>query len=806
MTDNPPLIDVIIETDTESEGHTGTPSEDQNYESHAPDIFNSDDELMDSAQSNENTENSGMIDIDINSEDNNEEIQVQQNGDSDSDQVFRRGGILTLRKRSRYDNIEGYSKRIANSLFSNCIVNVHGVIVPNTKDLRIKTFSKIEFVKVETDIISNLCYPCDYRLVSLKTIVDENFNDDIRLAECVSGTILKELSALNHEAFHISYIKKINNKFDGIKYRLLYGVVHEEYFDCVLHLLNLFCTISGKKPETCISEAKRKRRMVSKSYFENNRDPVILYDGDIELLVYIYCNWSSRDLIRLQSNVKSSKAKCLLQQACTFIADAELRQHIVNYADFSNEDCITKACLLEIKNLFTNIIDSLETEFDLGVELWFNFMQIVDIHHYLSPHTISEMLKHLPLMKTRLDFRLEEENALVGKTRGHILTVENVYELLKNWIPSAKCVERCVVNSINDLFIWVASCFGYHLRQMGITPVDWKIHKRLVEGFANFHVDKFGGNVDVPLGDVSTIAVSRRVVEFVANAAQHETRNFRIDDEAINAIMKLIHHVTGRAIYPAVVNTERQPNVNTSIRQYMIAHAVKTYLHVHSTGIFPDLWPNDSDTDDDDPEVLDDLATPFNSQVLKNFFGVNDDLITLSDETEYLLREYRKNQDQMLQDGVLNSPVRCTRNFQNTGESSKHKTPANEKFKPLNETFRRTNCVLCSRKSTSLRLNLIKGEMSIAACMNCINLLNQYKIDHEILIERVNHQVRAPICWDAEFQLIEGSPEDLPRTRVTYNWDLRARRRAINEKKSRLRGERRGKKIFITVGCNGEVE
>lgn len=113
----------------------------------------------------------------------------------------------------------------------------------------------------------------------------------------------------------------------------------------------------------------------------------------------------------------------------------------------------------------------------------------------------------------------------------------------------------------------------------------------------------------------------------------------------------------------------------------------------------------------------------------------------------------------------------------------------NGKFKFLDDKISRIMCVFCA-KVTTLKLIFVDPEkITVPGCLHCLSALNEMNMDVNILISRIQNEIRAPICFqlknkNANRVFIED--DLLPSTRTRRNYNRIARAAGPKRKRKQL--------------------
>nr|DBA13126.1 TPA: gp28-like protein [Oryctes rhinoceros nudivirus] len=688
----------------------------------------------------------------------------------------------------------------------------HKYIKP-TQNCKLISFCEVVFDDAPPDSDSIMVYNPNLNLVSIDEIVSgqkfEKHFIQTTMVETKYGKALKNLST-NYSINTCQYQRSIVNNatLTPTNYPLVYGAVPALLAsDYVAYtLLKRYKFKKSANPETI---------------------PYIA-EGELEIGAYCYTLLASLDLVKWKKDVSRIQLKSLLMHACGLIPDKDVRRQIAAYIDFRDTRYISAECLLLIKRDYPKIIASLRRIEDpknskRAIDIWNCFMYKCNIHHYLCPHTLTEIARGIKIIGKNLISKvddLELQNADYDLT-GVRYTFDEIKVLL-NFVPhlntSTTDSLKSVQKSINSLYTHIVKLFADHIVDYGIYPTTVKINSTHVDGFRLRYAKLLSTNAHnahIPIFESKFSNISSTIITRIQQRKSDFDleKPIKMDRDALMALMYVVNMIILKRLEVLLFLENRDISIGQAIY-----HELQTLFESTEFTSINDIeaW---SRTDDISTEDLSDDEYALGESDDESSSGDDESDDDLYNEGQLLLLDNSKSYvappsvsmkakkqrtknvsaKSILVDDSCPTP---TRSSSTSSSSSSHPKPSasiaqssgikritDRNYKQvIDETpyrmsgnISRVLCVMCKRSRT-LKSIAIGDDIEIACCMSCFKRLvidyasadEERKFDHDAIITRIRNQFKPPIAFGVNDEFIEHANftrQVVPR-RAIYNRKL----------------------------------
>lgn len=588
-----------------------------------------------------------------------------------------------------------------------------------------------------------LQYMSSLDLRCIQSIVKERNLTNIRVAPCRAGAVLRTMSIsyLND----LKFVHRVTNNMylDLGVYHLMYGAVPRKLLNAAV----LFLIFTNKEYNAATTDKtpEQKKRLA------------YMYDGDLELLCYIYWELSTQDLITWKNDVPRKVAKQALAAAWATLPEGEKKNSICALAQFEDNDYITASCLLYIKMHFNGDMVGNED----NRRKWETFMRLCGIHHFSCSHTLYEV--HRRLNPTR-DMMLARYDQISAQDREHvafILSTSEIFRMFKtnNLLSSEGQVHGAFQKLLNNLVYWLIRKFALHLIVNAIYPSK-EITEKYLPGFVKYNWTLVLNNLPRMLPDFSS-RVANKVQKILLNVLRVEyhtstDNSTKIRVTTAHALLDFIRQAIETAIYPCVY--AKQANATN------LANCVHEYLNKHSvewrdadSWIITDDVPHDNDeynerdyqTDEDDDDEDDDSSSDDSETDDDDNEMDNEEIV--EDEVRLLLND-RMPEFKDPTEPINSTATTVTRRKAKAAVAATTQPNLSTETKfPLHErAVPRIKCTLCDGITTTKAVVLEKDVAIVASCLPCILALNREPDDKTIrkcLVQRTGFKYQPPIAY-----------------------------------------------------------
>lgn len=607
-----------------------------------------------------------------------------------------------------------------------------------------------------------LQYMSSLDLRCIQSIVKERNLTNIRVAPCRAGAVLRTMSIsyLND----LKFVHRVTNNMylDLGVYHLMYGAIPRKMLNAAV--LFLIFTNKEYNAATADKTAEQKKRLA------------YMYDGDLELLCYIYWELSTQDLIAWKNDVPRKVAKQALAAAWATLPEGEKKNSICALAQFEDNDYITASCLLYIKMHFNGDMVGNED----NRRKWETFMRLCGIHHFSCSHTLYEV--HRRLNPTR-DMMLARYDQISAQDREHvafILSTNEIFRIFKtnNLLSSEAQVHGAFQKLLNNLVYWLIRKFALHLIVSAIYPSK-EITEKYLPGFVKYNWSLVLNNLPRMLPDFST-RVANKVQKILLNVLRVEyhtstDNTTKIRTTTAQALLDFIRQAIETAIYPCVYAKQvNATNLANCLHEYLNKHSVE--WRDADSWIITDDVPQDNDEyterdyrTDESSDSSSDESSSSDEDDDEEETDYYDDEEIVEDEVRNLLNdrmpEFKDPTESAANAAVTTRKSRAKSAVAASASSSSSSstttaaaatTTANlsteTKFPLYERAVPRIKCTLCDGITTTKAVILEKDVAIVASCLPCILALNREPDDktqeiRKCLVQRTGFKYQPPIAY-----------------------------------------------------------
>lgn len=390
----------------------------------------------------------------------------------------------------------------------------------------------VKYAESMSDSDDVLIYSGSLNLLSLRELAPEPKKRSapvIDMVQTKEGQALKALS-LKHPIKICQYKwTKVNNaQLAPNMYTLVYGAVPTlmaaEYVTYVLKKKAAHKKSNAKLQEGEPASSGAVRQEMAP---QNGK----LREGELEIGAYCYTLLASLDLVSWRDDLNRSTLKSLLMHACGLIPQKDLRLRVAAYIRMREPKRISAESMLLLKNDFAQIISSLKVAKKAdAVTLWMSFMQKAALHHFLCPHTMTEVGKSSKFVARKLiakqqDLELEDSDYDLTGAKFTIDEAKTFFSFMPHIETATGASMKDVQKTLSTIYNHCAKMFADHLVDYGIYPGMNKITCDHVDGFRKAHGKLLSHNnseINVPifrakfgsLGACIAMAVQKRSPNF----------------------------------------------------------------------------------------------------------------------------------------------------------------------------------------------------------------------------------------------------------------------------------------------------
>lgn len=388
----------------------------------------------------------------------------------------------------------------------------------------------------------SMTYPKSLQLMPLYDIRDQilrgnaevkDLKINYRAVKSKYGEKLKYLSLNNVK--NCQYRRHVLNdvKMFPANYALVYGAVPYALCEYITYALITYCTD------------------------QNN----LLYDGELELRAYCYMQLASQDLINWRDDINRAPLKRILEYACSFIGDKDLKDRISAYANFKDKKYISGQCVLRIKKSYNVIISSItadNTEF--GTKVWNFFMDRCNVHHFICPHTEIEIAKGVKFIASKwehkvADFKLQNDELDTMNIKFTISDIKTLFRFVPHIDRSTKKSLTHLRHVTCNMYTHLSKMFASHIVEYGICSATSIITTGHVDGFAKRYRDIISINnckASIPILESKIASIKKVICSEINEHIPLPLGHIKFDLTAIAALMNVVNLIIIKCAEPII--------------------------------------------------------------------------------------------------------------------------------------------------------------------------------------------------------------------------------------------------------------
>lgn len=611
------------------------------------------------------------------------------------------------------------------------------------------------------------CFSDKEKLLPLKDIC-KKLNIDLQMLHTSTGELLRKLTWGRTQCVHRKMYMN-DTRFYPLEYYLVYGAV-------------------PKKMETAASYFLKQ---LEKNYdsFPEKHKRVAMISGEIELMTFSYWEISSDDLRFWRNDTACKPLKLMLAKAWAALPKdkdsdlVKLRQRILDYANFNNNDYITAQCLMYIKYRYEKIISYTP---DIYVPLWHNFMRAAKIHHYLCPHTIREIYANLTrascMLKSRYNYMLITER----DTNYNIISKSECFKLLvQRYVNAESQISKDLQKAINNLVCWM-------LKSMALTVVDLGIYRsEITEEHISGIFKEFKLYDAMVVNQTFSQTVKNNIISFFSQMVYLEKSKMiklKITEPAKETLIQAVYMLLSSSIVSCMFT---DMDIKESKCSKYLTRAIRDFIEERSCGTNPNLWVAD---DCHDKEVNFEELTSESEECSSESDYDSD--VSLDGEKGISLEEKRATEFKKSEDKYKN--LIQGRHVPVKQQLRLKKSDIIGRFEYCKGHISRIPCVLCNLYTTEHLLKL-SDKLEVPSCHYCTMTINKFSTKEQdacvttIYRRTFDNNYKPPLLFKIlpgdRREYLESSELCTGRTKFSYNYIVRREseiyKKMINNKKNK---------------------
>lgn len=329
-----------------------------------------------------------------------------------------------------------------------------------------------------------------------------------------------------------------------------------------------------------------KKRMGKKT----PHDIALLSEGEIEIMVYIYWQLVTQDLLTWKDDVPRRAAKMMLADCWTRLKTIAARlksgeikavsyestqkavNNIQKFANFEDTVHVSAACMHVVRNCLELFWAELDKE---DRARWQLLLKYCGLHSYLCTHTISLMhqrrkevmqlvkaryaektVLHGPLMKSIL-YASTSANPRDDSGTKSVLSATLIHEIFKVWINRQQKVTKELCITLDNLMYTMCRSFAAHIVMNGLHAYAVDVDQ--MGGFLSKHMVATNVLESIPIiGSETVITTLRRLIVGPVHTmlpgggvsgSWKRKWTVSITSEAMKLFMAFLRYIISSAIY-----------------------------------------------------------------------------------------------------------------------------------------------------------------------------------------------------------------------------------------------------------------